>query len=165
MGYLNAMLKPELVAKHARRLIEAEITVKSHTRHSEKGKAFTVKTYQRTLDWSGDMKGYGSLQSSEGYSIHKFEGDIVVTTPGGDKLYYDTVGQAKKAAYDHYKSGGGKVDVRHTQPSDYGTIAGSGQVRARIPRARPQYDPNKPKRPKALTPTQRFMKKVRSQYE
>lgn len=43
------MIEPSLVRKHVRRLVEAKVRVKGHTRHSKKGRAFNVKTYDRDV--------------------------------------------------------------------------------------------------------------------
>ena len=45
-------ISPELIRKHfatVRRLTEATTNVKQHTRHSKKGKTFSVKSYDREI--------------------------------------------------------------------------------------------------------------------
>jgi len=53
------MITHKLVRKHIRRLVEAKITVKSHTRTSKKGHPFTVKQYEREIK-SGDVVKFGN---------------------------------------------------------------------------------------------------------
>jgi hypothetical protein len=63
-------LTEELVRKHKDRLLEAEVTVKGHTRHSKKGKAFNVKSYQRDVkkmslgELRKEVAGHGPLSDA-----------------------------------------------------------------------------------------------------
>jgi hypothetical protein len=58
-------LTEQLVRKHATRLVEAKVTVKGHTRHSKKGKAFNVKTYERDVKDMSDTELKREVQKIE----------------------------------------------------------------------------------------------------
>jgi hypothetical protein len=103
MGVLMIDLTKELIRKH-RKLIE--VTVKQHTAHSKKGRAFNVKQHERKLQWAGSVK-KGDHLSASGYTIKKTEFGFTVTHGAGENVRnplgeFDTVGEAKATAQRHF---------------------------------------------------------------
>lgn len=95
------MIELDLVRKHVQRLLEASVTVKSHTRHSKKGTAYRVQQHERQLSWSGKLTGHGHLTAihpNGSFTISKAEDGFRLSHKGIEIGVHDTVGQAKASA-------------------------------------------------------------------
>ena len=107
---MKLLIRPELLRKHheaVRRLTEAKTTVKGHVRHSKKGKAFNVKSYQREISWSKiDKRTWaGSVGGSHPYRIYQDHAGkfFLSTVHGGDvgNTSFNSLNDAKNAAEKH----------------------------------------------------------------
>lgn len=125
------MIDQSLVHKHVRRLVEAEIPVKGHTRHSKKGKAYNVRSYTRT-DWrnASDVKA----------------GDVIVNQNMQEPMFkVDSVHQARDPHYLVFR--GSVVDPRYNASFPNGQYSAHKRdmvlIKSSTGKKNVTHDPNK----------------------
>ena len=114
------MIDRDLVKKHLGRLVE--VTVKQHTRHSKKGKTYTVHQYERKGDFktAGDL-GKGDVILNQMNEEPMFTVDSVFQSRDKNYLVFrGTAGEKYKNAFPHGQWSVHKDDTVYVQKGKSG---------------------------------------------